>query len=123
MLLLDSNIIIYSTNPFYDSLQAFIAQYDCCVSLISKLEVLGFQNLQEKDKKILEDFFETAETIIPVSDEIIDKAIQLRQQRKMSLGDAIIAATALEYDLTLVTANTKDFNWITSLNITNPLHH
>lgn len=123
MLLLDSNIIIYSTNPLYDSLQAFIAQYDCCVSLISKLEVLGFQNLQEKDKKILEDFFETAETIIPISDSIIEKAIQLRQQRKMSLGDAIIAATALEYDLTLVTANTKDFNWITSLNMTNPLHH
>jgi len=121
--LLDSNIIIYSTNPLYDSLQIFIAQNDCCVSLISKLEVLGFQNLQEKDKKILEDFFETAETIVPISDEIIERAIQLRQQRKMSLGDAIIAATALEYDLTLVTANTKDFNWITSLNITNPLHH
>jgi len=121
--LLDSNIIIYSTNPLYDSLQIFIAQNDCCVSLISKLEVLGFQNLQEKDKKILEAFFETAETIIPISDSIIEKAIQLRQQRKMSLGDAIIAATALEYNLTLVTANTKDFNWITSLNITNPLYH
>ena len=122
-MLLDSNIIIYSTNPLYDSLQIFIAQNDCCVSLISKLEVLGFQNLQEKDKKILEDFFETAETIVPISDEIIERAIQLRQQRKMSLGDAIIAATALEYNLTLVTANTKDFNWITSLNITNPLYH
>jgi len=121
--LLDSNIIIYSTNPLYDSLQIFIAQNDCCVSLISKLEVLGFQNLQEKDKKILEDFFETAETIVPISDEIIERAIRLRQQRRMSLGDAIIAATALEYNLTLVTANTKDFNWITSLNITNPLHH
>ncbi len=122
-MLLDSNIIIYSTNPLYDSLQIFIAQNDCCVSLISKLEVLGFQNLQEKDKKILEDFFETAETIVPISDEIIERAIRLRQQRRMSLGDAIIAATALEYNLTLVTANTKDFNWITSLNITNPLHH
>lgn len=122
MLLLDSNIIIYLANPFYEPLQAFIKESICRVSLISKLEVLGFHNLQQNDKKVLDDFFETAK-ILSISDEIIEKAIQLRQQQKMSLGDAIIAATALEYDLTLVTANTKDFNWITSLNITNPLYH
>jgi len=39
----------------------------------------------------------------------------------MSLGDAIIAGTALAYDLTLVTRNTEDFQWIDGLSLLNPL--
>jgi hypothetical protein len=39
----------------------------------------------------------------------------------MELPDATIAATALFYDLELVTANTKDFINIPDLNITNPI--
>ena len=34
---------------------------------------------------------------------MIEQAIQLRQQKKMKLGDAIIAATAVAYDIPLVT--------------------
>jgi len=39
----------------------------------------------------------------------------------MSLSDAIIAATALEHDLTLVTRNLKDFEWIEGLKLLNPV--
>jgi predicted nucleic acid-binding protein len=38
----------------------------------------------------------------------------------MGLGDAIIAATALEYDLPLVTRNEDDFKHIAELKIINP---
>lgn len=44
-------------------------------------------------------------------------AIQLRQQRKISLGDAVIAAIALVKHLTLQTNDTKDFKWISSLKL------
>ena len=40
--------------------------------------------------------------VIPISDETINKAIALRQQRKMSLADSILAATASENDSELV---------------------
>jgi toxin FitB len=43
-----------------------------------------------------------------------------RQQKPMKLGDAIIAATAIEYGLKLVTRNTRDFRHITSLQTINP---
>ena len=33
--------------------------------------------------------------ILPLTDTIADRAISLRQQRRMGLGDAIIAATAV----------------------------
>ncbi|VEN73119.1 Twitching motility protein PilT (fragment) [Candidatus Desulfarcum epimagneticum] len=39
----------------------------------------------------------------------------------MSLGDSLIAATALVYDLKLATANVKDFLWIKRLEVVNPL--
>lgn len=48
-------------------------------------------------------------------------AIESRRQRKMSLGDALIAATALEHRLILATRNVKDFEWITGLKIVNPI--
>ena len=51
-------------------------------------------------------------TVVPVSDEIADRAIALRKSRRMKLGDAIIAATALVHDLIVVTRNTRDFEGI-----------
>lgn len=38
----------------------------------------------------------------------------------MSLGDALIGATALVHDLTLVTRNIHDFGWIDGLLLLNP---
>ncbi len=38
----------------------------------------------------------------------------------MSLGDAIIASTALVYGLILITRNVNDFRWITQLRLWNP---
>ena len=58
--------------------------------------------------------------ILAVSDEVAAKAVELRQQRKMSLGDSLIAATALVHNLILVTRNTDDFNWIANLSLLNP---
>jgi toxin FitB len=59
--------------------------------------------------------------VLAVSDVIIDRAVALRQTRKMSLGDALIAATALVHNLPVATANVKDYNWIDELAVVNPL--
>jgi toxin FitB len=39
----------------------------------------------------------------------------------MSLGDALIAATAIYYNLTLATHNTQDFERIQPLKVLDPL--
>ncbi len=44
----------------------------------------------------------------------------LRLRRRMTLDDALVAATALVHNLTLVTRNTKDFAWISKLQLLNP---
>jgi toxin FitB len=51
---------------------------------------------------------------------VIQKSTLLRQQRKMTLGDSLIAATALIYNQTLITRNDKDFDWIDGLKLINP---
>ena len=56
-----------------------------------------------------------------VTDVIADRAVQLRQQRRMSLGDSLIAATALVHGEPLVTHNLSDFNWIEGLELIDPL--
>jgi predicted nucleic acid-binding protein len=56
-----------------------------------------------------------------VSDAVVQRAIRLRQRRRIAVADAIIAGTALVYGRTLVTHNTEDFRWINELKFLDPL--
>lgn len=119
MILLDSNIIIYLTDPENAALQEYVSAQSVGASIISFVEVLGFHGITDADKSTFGEFFEVC-TLHPLSAEIADQAVRLRQTRKMGLGDAVIAATALEHGRSLVTRNTKDFSWIESLSLIDP---
>ena len=118
-MLLDSNIIIYAAQPQYESLRNWMGETDRSISLISQVEVLGYHNLSVSEKMFFDGFFDNFRTL-PIDEAIIEKATKLRQQKKMSLGDSIIAATAIEFGLALATANSKDFGWIEGLEIFDP---
>jgi predicted nucleic acid-binding protein len=119
-MLLDSNIIIYSAKREHAELRHFLNDNLYSVSAVSRIEVLGYHLLDEKEREYLEKFFKAA-IVLRISDEVVTQALQLRQQRRMSLGDAIIAGTALANQLELVTRNVRDFSWIQGLRIVNPL--
>lgn len=119
-MLIDSNIIIYAAKPEFAQLRQFIAEHTPLVSAVSYVEVLGFHLLSDDERTLLEAFFAVT-TIIPITQAILDRAVLLRQQRRMSLGDAFIAATALVYQHVLVTHNTNDFHWIEGLSVVDPL--
>lgn len=119
-MLLDSNLIIYASRPEHSALRTFIARQVPFVSAVSKVETLGYPDLTEEEKQFLEAFFDAAE-MFPVSQPVITQAIQLRQQRRMSLGDALIGGMALSRDLRLATHNTEDFAWVEELEIIDPL--
>lgn len=120
MILADSNIIIYGSKPDYQFVRDYLAKEEIAVSKITLVEVLGYHGLVNEESQKLNQIFANCYQY-GVTDEIIEHAIALRQQKKMSLGDAIIASTALQYRLLLVTVNEKDFNWITDLQIYNPI--
>jgi predicted nucleic acid-binding protein len=117
-MLLDSNIIIYITNDI--SLGKIFQENELYASIATKIEVLGFHKISETEKERLEAFFNSVE-ILELTENIAEQAIQLRQKKNISLGDAIIASTALVHKLPLVTANVNDFLWIKELEIINPL--
>ncbi len=119
MLLLDSNIIIYAHQSDYQHIRDFIRNKAIHVSAISYLETLGYHRISPQEKLALQKFFAMI-TPLPISHLVIQKATELLQQKKLSVGDAVIAATALIYNKTLVTRNTKDFDWITGLELINP---
>lgn len=118
-MILDSNIIIYASQPDNGFLLDFIAENSPVVSAVSYIEVLGYMNLSPEERNFLTTFFNNT-AILPINQPIVLRATTLRQQRRMSLGDAIIAATALEHDLTLVTRNTNDFHHLVDLRLHNP---
>jgi predicted nucleic acid-binding protein len=118
-MLVDSNILIYAAQPGHDQLRQFIADQAPAVSAVSYVEVLGYHQLDDEEQQYLEEFFRLAQ-VWPLSQAVLDQAVALRQQRKMSLGDALVAGTALAHGLTLVTRNVEDFQWIQGLSLLNP---
>jgi predicted nucleic acid-binding protein len=119
-MLLDSNIIIYAALPEHETLRRLISEKEPAVSAVSYVEVLGYHRLTEAERLHFEAFFADAR-ILPLSQPVLDWAVRLRQARKMSLGDALVAGTALANGLTLVTRNTDDFAGIDGLSVHNPL--
>ena len=120
MNLLDSNIIIYSPYPNYAHLRSLVSDSNNSVSIITMVEVLGYHQLTSAHKKYFENVFKMLK-VIDLDFKIIQTAIQLKQSKKYSLGDSIIAATAIQNNLTLLTNNEKDFKDISDLNVVNPI--
>lgn len=119
-MLIDSNIIIYAANASGDQCRDFIRLHAPAVSVITQIEVFGYHKLDNIDKLLLEQIFQIL-PLIPLTPPITQEAIRLRQTRKMTLGDAIIGATALVLGIPLATHNIKDFTWINGLKLIDPL--
>ena len=80
---------------------------------------MGWLNATKEQLIPLYGFMEIT-TVVPINETVIEKTIALRQTKKIQLADAIIAATALVYDLILISRNTSDFKNIDGLKVINP---
>lgn len=118
--LIDTNVIIDNFgNKLPANAKAFVNGLDITISAVTQIEVVGWLNASEQQLKPLYDFMELA-TILPINEDVIEKTIAIRQTKKIALGDAIIAATALVYDLVLISRNTSDFKNIQGLKVIDP---
>ena len=118
----DSNILIYAAEPGDTVCLRYAQSPEAMIASVTRIEVLGFPKFgllsPQRQAQLQTLFTTTAE--LPLDDEIIQRAIFLRQQKSMKLGDAIIAATALEYGVPLVTRNESDFEHVSGLRVINP---
>ncbi len=79
--------------------------------------MLGYKTSSEACHLLL-DFIEDS-IVLGLSDHVVEKTIEIRKENKTKTPDAIIAATAITNQMTLITRNTKDFDKIEGLNIVN----
>ena len=86
VMLVESNILIYAAQPADAHLRQFIATHAPAVSAVSYVEVLGYHQLDDEERQYLAACFRLARGL-PLSPTVLDQAVALRQQRKMSLGD------------------------------------
>ncbi|NEP13225.1 MAG: type II toxin-antitoxin system VapC family toxin [Symploca sp. SIO2C1] len=121
-LLFDTNILIYHLNGRLNETGTALLRQGLsgqgAYSIISRIEVLGFDQSEAADiqaKRILSRLIE-----LPLTSEIAEGTIILRKCFRIKVPDAIIAATALEYSLQLVTRNQDDFAKIEHLRLIDP---
>lgn len=119
-MLIDSNLIIYATQPQHVELRNWFIENASHYSAISRLETLGYQRLSDTEAQLIHTILDNLDRVA-IDDVVLELAIGLRRQRKMSLGDALIAATCLAHALPLATANDKDFDWIEELEVYSPM--
>jgi len=118
MICFDTNIVIYIANGRLG--EDIVSNEPIICPSIVHIESLGYSNIRSIEEQRVRELLYTL-TTIPLTEPIIERAIKLRQDKKMSLDDAIVAATALESSSQLWTANIKDFEHIEGLNLLDPL--
>jgi len=109
----DTNFLIYVHEG--NELVTSFLDYNFGVSFITEIELLGFPNLSEAEegklRLLIGDCFN-----IEMNSTIKAKTIELRRIYTIKLPDAIIAATAMIYQVPLVTAD-KNFSRINHLDL------
>lgn len=122
MYLIDTNIIIYYFDGMFQA-RSFLNQHSnqLAISTITVAEVLSFP-MNDEALATLHRFLEDNFTWLDVSRDIVLKTAEIRRQKKTKTPDALIAATALQHGLILVSRNEKDFKHL-PLKLINPMEN
>ena len=83
-----------------------ISPYDCYVSVVNRIELLGYHGITPHDERELTSFLNEI-ICLPLSTAIENKAIEVRKRHKIKLADSIVLATALTHGLTLLTLDER----------------
>ncbi|MDO7845853.1 type II toxin-antitoxin system VapC family toxin [Hymenobacter sp. M29] len=121
--LVDTNVIIDLVLGRLPSASAVwldtqLAAQRVAISIITRIELLG-KVVPVPESAFLQSFVQSV-AVLPLDELVTQETIRLRQQHRIKLPDAIIAATALAYGLPLLTRNVSDFQALPGLTAINP---
>jgi len=119
--LVDTDVLIWHLRGLPKATQRLDRLSGITVSAITWLELLqGFRN-QTEMLAVQKSLDMRGAKRLPITPAITDRAIELMEafalSHGMRLGDALIAATAIEHGLTVLTGNVRHFSPIESLQI------
>ncbi len=123
-ILLDSSILIdfLRIKNKKDSLLFELTEknYQLYAAIITHTELFSGKSVWERRgaySEVKDLFFRIA--VLPMTEEISEKAGEIKAKFDLNIADAIIAATAILTNLELVTLNIKDFKKVENLKLLN----
>jgi predicted nucleic acid-binding protein len=121
--LIDTSAVIkYINSTFSEKGMVFIDGFinsNRMISFVSEIELQSWNPANPDDVIVYQQFIAES-NITGINAGIIAETIEIRKKYKLKLPDAIIAATSLQLDLTLVADNDQDFMKVPSLKYVNP---
>jgi hypothetical protein len=102
-LFLDTNIILYLLNGD-ETLAELLNMKQLYISVITEIELLGFNGINTEDEKIIKEFISQCK-VININEKIKDETIRLRKKYHTKIPDCLIIATALYLDLPLISSD------------------
>jgi len=118
--LIDTNVAIFyfglaltkESEKYID--QILVGKY--FISVINRIELLGFKEINKNESEAISSFIANS-TIFDLDEDIIIETIKIRKNYAIKLPDAIIAASCLVNNCSLISNNIKDFDKIVGLNL------
>lgn len=108
--LLDTNVVIgllkqhTAAIALIDAHQLDLNQV--AISQITRMELLGYPGLPKEEERQIQGFLQNCRVLF-IDETVEQRAIQMRRIDNCKLPDAIIAATALAHQLTLLTLDER----------------
>lgn len=119
--LIDTNVIIdFFNGRLPINGQRLLEAVVPAISVITHIELFSKASLSSAEIKQIQKFVHVATVYHTITADIVEQTIALRVQHKIKTPDAIIAATALIYELELITRNVSDFRAIQGLKLIDP---
>jgi len=88
------------------------------ISVITEIEALSWINPDKSKEQIVKAFVQDA-TVLALTPPVVVQCVSIRRSRKIKTPDAIISATAIVHNLTLITSD-SDFVNINGLQVIDP---
>lgn len=120
-MLVDTDVLIWHLRGYPKATQRLDQLPKLTLSAITYLELLQGMRNRTEQRALQQSLALRQAERLPLTPAITERVIVLMEKLALShglqLGDALIAATALEHQLTVLTANTKHFSAVDGLQL------
>ena len=96
-------------------LEQELGQQTVAISVVTRIELLTKKE-PASEYETMQSFVKSVDVLL-LDELVTQQTISLRQQHRVKLPDAIIAATALAHGLSLLTRNMRDFQAVGGLRV------
>ncbi len=121
MILVDTDVLIWVTRKNSQASTFLDSFDDLAISDVTYMELIQGAKNKREAQSIDKTLKNMAASRLPINDSISERAVTLVRRyfhsHSMQLADTLIAATALEYGLTLATGNAKHFEVVDGLQL------